>query len=112
MTTCAQTADLKAKLFRGFSDPSRLSILHALRSGPLTVSDIVQQTGLSQSNVSNHLSCLRCCDLVVREQQGRFMYYELADRRIAKLLDLAEELLADVARGVRQCSHYESVPVN
>lgn len=108
MTTCTQTADLKAKLFRGFSDPSRLSILNALRSGPLTVSEIVQQTELNQSNVSNHLSCLRCCDLVVREQQGRFMYYELADVRIATLLDLADELLADVAQGVRQCSHYES----
>ncbi|MFB2937704.1 ArsR/SmtB family transcription factor [Aerosakkonemataceae cyanobacterium BLCC-F154] len=107
MTTCTQTADLKAKLFRGFSDPSRLSILNTLRQGPLTVSEIVQQTGLSQSNVSNHLSCLRCCDLVVREQQGRFMYYELADVRIAKLLDLADELLADVAKGVRQCSHYQ-----
>lgn len=108
MTTCVQTADLKVKLFRGFSDPSRLFILNALRNGPLTVSDIVQQTGLTQSNVSNHLSCLRCCDLVVREQQGRFVYYELADRRIATLLDLADELLADVAKGVRQCSHYES----
>ncbi|BAU04477.1 putative ArsR family transcriptional regulator [Tolypothrix sp. PCC 7601] len=107
MTTCTKTADLKAKLFRGFSDPSRLSILNTLRNGSLTVSEIVDQTGLSQSNVSNHLSCLRCCDLVVRKQQGRFMYYELADMRIAKLLDLADELLADVAKGVRQCSHYE-----
>jgi len=112
MVTYTQTAGLKAKLFRGFSDPSRLSILNALRKGPLTVSEIVQQTGLNQSNVSNHLSCLHCCDLVVREQQGRFMYYELADRRIAKLLDLADELLADVAKGVRQCSYYEPAPVN
>ena len=112
MTTCTQTADLKAKLFRGFSDSSRLSILHALRSSPLTVSEIVQHTGLSQSNVSNHLNCLRCCDLVVREQQGRFMYYELADVRIAQLLDLADELLADGAQGVRQCSHYEASPEN
>jgi ArsR family transcriptional regulator, cadmium/lead-responsive transcriptional repressor len=112
MTTCTQTADLKAKLFRGFSDASRLSILNALRNGPLTVSEIVQQTGLSQSNVSNHLSCLRCCDLVVREQQGRFVHYELADVRIAKLLDLADELLEDVAKGVRQCSHYEPSPAN
>lgn len=108
MPTRTQTADLKAKFFRGFSDPSRLSILNTLRSGPLTVSEIVHQTGLSQPNVSNHLNCLRCCDLVVREQQGRFMYYELADLRIAKLLDLADELLVDVAKGVRQCSHYES----
>lgn len=108
MTNGIQIADLKAKLFRGFSDSSRLSILNILRSGPLPVGEIVQRTGLTQSNVSNHLSCLRCCHLVVREQQGRFMYYELADVRIAKFLDLADELLADVAQGVRQCSQYES----
>lgn len=112
MTTYTQTVDLKVKLFRGFSDSSRLSILNALRSGSLTVNEIVKQTGLSQSNVSNHLSCLRCCDLVVREQQGRFVHYELADVRIVKLLDLADELLEDVAKGVRQCSHYEPSPAN
>ncbi|GAB4197896.1 MAG: hypothetical protein Fur006_47040 [Coleofasciculaceae cyanobacterium] len=63
--------------------------------------------GLGQSNVSNHLSCLRCCDLVVRQQQGRYVYYQLSDARIAKLLDLADELLADVAQGVDSCSRYD-----
>lgn len=38
---------LKAKLFRGFGDPSRLSILEALRGGPLTVGEIVTATDLS-----------------------------------------------------------------
>jgi ArsR family transcriptional regulator, cadmium/lead-responsive transcriptional repressor len=107
MGSCTKTTDLKAKLFRGFSDASRLSILNALRGGALTVNEIVEETGLSQSNVSNHLSCLRCCDLVVREQRGRYMYYQLADIRVAKLLDLADELLAEVAQGVDQCANYE-----
>lgn len=102
-----KTADLKIKLFRGFSDPSRLSILNALRSGPLTVNEIVEATGLSQSNASNHLGCLRCCGLVVSEKQGRYMYYQLSDVRVAKLLDLADELLADVAEGTKECSNYE-----
>jgi DNA-binding transcriptional ArsR family regulator len=38
---------LKAKLFRGFSDMSRLAILEALRGRPLTVSALVEITGLS-----------------------------------------------------------------
>lgn len=102
-----KTADLKAKLFRGLSDPSRLSILNALRSGALTVNEIVERTELNQSNVSNHLSCLRCCDLVIREQQGRYVYYQLADVRVAQLLDLADELLAEVTKGVSECQNYE-----
>jgi DNA-binding transcriptional ArsR family regulator len=105
--TKTQAPDLKVKLFRGLSDHSRMSILNALRSGALTVNEIVAATGLSQSNVSNHLGCLRCCDLVVRHQQGRFVYYQLSDERIAKLLDLADELLADVTLGVSECSHYD-----
>lgn len=107
ITSSAQATDLKAKLFRGFADPSRLSILNALRDGPLTVNEIVEATGLSQSNVSNHLGCLRCCDLVVREQQGRYVYYQLGDERVAKFLDLADELLADVAKGVYECTRYD-----
>lgn len=105
-----KTTDLKAKLFRGLADPSRLSILTVLRSGASTVNQIVEQTGLSQSNVSNHLSCLRCCDLVVREQQGRHVYYQLADGRVAQLLDLADALLAEVATGVSECANYSPLP--
>lgn len=98
--------DLKAKLFRGFSDASRLSILETLRQGPHTVGEIVEATGLSQSNTSNHLACLRDCGLVVAEQQGRYALYQLSDQRVEELLGLAEGLLSDVARGVYQCTRY------
>lgn len=97
---------LKAKLFRGFSDPSRLSILEALRQEPRTVSEIVETTNLSQPNVSNHLGCLRDCGLVIAEQEGRYVTYRLSDDRVGALLALAEALLADVARGVYECTRY------
>lgn len=98
--------ELQAKLFRGFGDPSRLAILSALRSGPLTVSEIVKATGLSQSNVSNHLGCLRDCGLVVAQQNWRYVTYHLSDDRVLELLDLAESLLSDVAQGVYECVRY------
>lgn len=102
--------ELQAKLFRGFSDPSRLSILESLRDGAITVSEIVELTGLSQPNVSNHLGCLRECGLVVAKQQGRFVYYELSDKRVDQLLLLADALLADVAKGVYECVRYKANP--
>lgn len=101
-----QALDLKAKLFRGFSDPSRLSILDALRAGPLTVTEIVEATGLSQSNASNHLRCLRECGLVTSTPEHRYVRYQLSDQRVATLLRLADELLADVAKGVYECTRY------
>jgi DNA-binding transcriptional ArsR family regulator len=108
MTANPKPITLQAKLFRGFSDPSRLSILEALGDGPLNVSEIVEATGLTQSNVSNHLACLRDCGLLVAEQRGRFVYYELSDERVRQLLRLADELLADVAKGVYECTRYNT----
>lgn len=104
----AAAVNLKAKLFRGFSDSSRLSILDALRSGPCTVGEIVSAAGLTQSNVSNHLACLRDCGLVTSQQEGRFVRYQLSDPKVAGLLSLADELLAEVARGVYECVNYTS----
>ena len=107
VTQIPQQTALKAKLFRGFADTSRLAILEALRVSPLTVNAIVERTGLSQPNVSGHLACLRDCGLVTCSQQGRYMQYQLSDERVASLLSLADELLTDVARGVCQCTRYE-----
>jgi DNA-binding transcriptional ArsR family regulator len=108
-TPQATALRLKAKLFRGFSDMSRLSILEALRDGPLTVGAIAEKTSLSQSNVSNHLRCLSDCDLVVSTPQGRYTLYQLSDPRVGALLRLSDELLSDVARGVYECTRYEPI---
>jgi len=112
LNTKNQPLELQAKLFRGFGDSSRLAILEALRGGPQTVGDIVKTTGLSQSNVSNHLGCLRDCGLVVAEQNWRYVTYHLSDDRVGDLLKLAESLLSDVARGVYECTRYNKAQVS
>jgi hypothetical protein len=43
---------------------------------------------------------------VAREQRGRYAYYQLSDQRVAGLLRLADELLADVAQGIYACTRY------
>ncbi|MEW5928236.1 MAG: metalloregulator ArsR/SmtB family transcription factor [Gemmatimonadota bacterium] len=106
-TVEAQDVTLRARLFRGLSDASRLAIVEALRAGPRSVGEVVDATGLGQSNVSNHLACLLGCGLVVREQRGRHAFYRLADARVDDLLALADALLADVARGVGDCPRCE-----
>jgi DNA-binding transcriptional ArsR family regulator len=103
----AEAITLKGKLFRGFAEPSRLAILEALRSGPACVNGLAEATGLAQPNASNHLACLLDCGLVEREPRGRFVFYRLADPRVAELLALADGLLTDVAHGVQACRRYE-----
>ena len=99
---------LKAKLFRGLADPSRLLIVEALRSGEKTVSQLVEETGLSQPNASAHLSCLQDCGLVARRQEGRFVYYTLSDGRMEQVLQAVEGILSGVADNVYRCTRYNT----
>ena len=98
---------LKTKFFRGLADGSRLSILEALREGSRSVGELVELTGLTQSNASNHLACLLDCGLVQREQSGRHAFYTLTDARVDALLGLAEDVLTDAAGGLIACRRYE-----
>ncbi|WP_386630436.1 ArsR/SmtB family transcription factor [Sulfitobacter geojensis] len=96
----------RAKLFRGFADPSRLAIMDALREAPLAVHEIVTRTELSQPNVSNHLRCLLDCGLVASDRDGRFIRYRISNPRITALLNDVDALLELVAEGVEACDNY------
>lgn len=80
---------------RALADPTRCRILLLLLEAPDYPAAVAASLGLSRSNVSNHLACLRGCGLVVATPQGRQLRYELADPRLAHALgDLLTVLLA------------------
>lgn len=106
MSIQLQKLSLKAKLFRGLGDSTRLSILEALRKGEKTTTDIVKVTGQGQSNVSNHLSCLLDCGLVQNRRQGKNIFYSLSNKKVAKLLEESDAILSDIAKGIYQCVNY------
>jgi DNA-binding transcriptional ArsR family regulator len=103
-----QKLGLKAKLFRGLGDSTRLSILESLREGEKTTSQIVTETGQSQSNISNHLSCLLLldCGLVKNRRQGKNIFYSLGDKKVSKLLEESDAILSDIAHGIYACVNY------
>ena len=103
---------LKAKLFRGLADPSRLAIIEAVRSGAKTVSEIVTATTLSQPNVSAHLACLKDCGLVASRQEGKYVFYALGDLRLETLFQAAEDILFGTAERISCCSNYECQTAN
>jgi DNA-binding transcriptional ArsR family regulator len=98
---------IKAKLFRGLADPSRLAILESLRSGEKMVSEVVSLTGLSQPNVSGHLIFLKDCGLLTSRQQGRCVIYALANPQMEVLMDAAERILASLSERISQCVNFE-----
>ena len=80
--------ELVAARFKAFGEPARLRILHVLRDGDRTVSDLEKATGLGQANLSRHLQQLLALGLVSRRKRGLFAHYTLADRDVLKLCDL------------------------
>lgn len=97
---------LKAKLFRGLGDPSRLMIIDLLRDGPKCVYEIAASARLSQPNTSAHLACLADCGLVEKERRGKFIYYRAAHRELTALLKQADEILGKVGDHIFQCTRY------
>ncbi len=65
-------------LFRAFSDPTRLRILHLLRNGEVCVGDLVTVLRVPQPTASRHLAYLRRANLVETRKDGLWMYYSLA----------------------------------
>jgi DNA-binding transcriptional ArsR family regulator len=105
-TPSADEISVAAQLFHGLSDPTRLSILLALLDGEQRVSDLVGIVGTSQSNVSNHLACLKGCGLVVdRPAERRQVFYSITHLELRDLLVSAERLLAESGHEVRLCDH-------
>lgn len=93
-----------ARLFHSLSDPTRLAILLSLQDGERCVRDIVGSVRSSQSNVSNHLACLRGCGLVAdRPGERRQVFYRIASDGVADLLRASERLLADTGVAVELC---------
>jgi ArsR family transcriptional regulator, cadmium/lead-responsive transcriptional repressor len=92
---CETREDALARLGRALADPTRCRILTALLDGVSYPGQLATTLGLTPSNVSNHLSCLRGCGLVVATYEGRQVRYALADGHLARALsELVQVVLA------------------
>lgn len=80
--------ELIAARFKALAEPARLQILQCLRGGERTVTELVDETGMGQANVSKHLRQLHALGFVRRRNEGRFAYYVLADTSVFKLCDI------------------------
>ena len=92
-----------ARFFRVLSDPTRLAILELLLVQPHTVSGLVEALDVPQSRVSNHLACLRWCEFVDTERDGRQITYRIRERRVRKLIDAAQAMAAEHCERLASC---------
>lgn len=78
-----------------FSNPSRLKILDLLREEGKTVTQLTEETGLNQSNVSQHISLMRDKGIIKGKREGRKIEYELTSEKVIKAFDLIKEFLIE-----------------
>lgn len=73
---------LQAQVLKLLASPRRLDILHRLAEGPLEVGRLAAELGVTQPNVSQHLSVMRAGGIVEAERDGREIRYRLVDPEV------------------------------
>ena len=99
MLTIASRLDVMNRLGRAMADPTRSRILMTLLNAPSYPAVLSRELELTRSNVSNHLSCLRGCGLVVAVPEGRQTRYEIADPHLALALNELMSVVLAVDEG-------------
>ena len=89
--------DLMADKFRMLADSSRLAILRSLMGGERNVTQVVEETGRNQANVSKHLKMLSEAGLVARRKEGLQVFYKLDDPLVERLCKLVCETIVEEA---------------
>ncbi len=95
-----------ADVFRLLSEPTRLAILQELKSGPKTVTALVESLDLSQANVSKQLRILFDGGFLSRERDGVNVRYEINDEMVLPLCEIVCERLN---KKVREALPYYSI---
>jgi len=89
--------EIKANLFKALAHPARIRVLEILsaQDAPVPVSDILAETGIEASLLSQHLAVLKRHGVVRYERAGNAVHYRLAHAAVAELLLSARTFLAD-----------------
>ncbi|WP_044022476.1 metalloregulator ArsR/SmtB family transcription factor [Bacillus sp. SG-1] len=98
--------ETKVKFLQGFAHKMRIQILECIKEEEKTVSQIVQDLDGSQSSISQHISCLKGCGLIVGRQEGKYVYYSLSNQKVRDLLTMFDVVLEEVQSDVACCENH------
>ncbi|AXI09262.1 transcriptional regulator [Oceanobacillus zhaokaii] len=98
--------DTKVKFLHGFSNKTRIQILESIKEEEKTVSQIVDDLNGNQSNISQHLACLKGCGLIVGRQDGKYVYYRVRNQLVRDLLTMFDVVLEDVENNIACCENH------
>ena len=81
-----------AQAIKAIAHPLRLKILCVLGDQEISVQDIVEEVGTSQSNISQHLAILRDKGVLVSRKDANKVFYRIGDLRTLKLIGMMQEV--------------------
>lgn len=84
-----------SRSLKAMAHPLRLKILCILGDRELSVQDIVEYVGTSQSNISQHLAILRDMGILVSRKDANRVYYRIEDPRNLRLIGMMREVFCD-----------------
>lgn len=99
-----ETDEVLMKFFKGLGESTRLRIVEALLEKERNVSELLGLIGVPQSNISNHLACLKWCGYITSRKEGTSIFYRITDERVRKIVNLAREIIADNAEQLYTCT--------
>jgi ArsR family transcriptional regulator len=86
---------MHAEMCKVFTSPVRLEILDILRNGEKSVNELVQLTGLNQSNISQHLQIMKDKAVLRVEKKGNYVFYSIANPKVSKAFGMMKEIMMD-----------------
>ncbi|MHC9294627.1 ArsR/SmtB family transcription factor [Mycobacterium sp. LTG2003] len=105
--------EIKANLFKALAHPARIRVLEILSASgkPTPVSEILAETEIEPTLLSQHLAVLKRHHVVSSRRMGNAVLYELAHPKISELLVIARTFLADTLGMQRdQLAALQSLP--
>jgi ArsR family transcriptional regulator len=87
-----------SRAMKAMSHPLRLKILCVLGDREVSVQDIVENVGTSQSNISQHLAILRDKGVLRTRKDANRVYYRVGDPRTLKLISLMRDVFCGFAK--------------
>ncbi|AGA35356.1 Transcriptional regulator, ArsR family [Thioalkalivibrio nitratireducens DSM 14787] len=93
-TLMTQDEDIEraSRSLKAMSHPLRLKILCILGDREISVQEIVDQVGTSQSNISQHLGILRDKGILATRKDANRVYYRVGDARTLRLISMMQDV--------------------
>jgi len=85
-----------SRSLKAMSHPLRLKILCTLGDTEVSVQDIVEHVGTSQSNISQHLAILRDKGILTSRKDANRVYYKVGDARTLRLISMMREVFCSL----------------